>query len=75
MSKKKSYEVAPDGGRWKVKKHGNQKASKTFDTQKQAIDYGKKRAKQDKTELQIKNRKGQIRDSNSYGNDPYPPKG
>ncbi|MGM0587122.1 MAG: DUF2188 domain-containing protein [Bacteroidota bacterium] len=75
MSKKKNYEVAPDGGQWKVKGHGNKRASKKFDTQKQAIDYGKKQAKKNKSELYIKNRKGRIRDANSYDKDPYPPKG
>jgi|AntRauTorcE11898_2_1112593.scaffolds.fasta_scaffold34313_2 hypothetical protein len=76
MSKKKpSFDVAPNGDKWKVKQHGNSKASKNFDKQSDAIDYGKKRAKQDKTELYIKNRKGQVRDANSYGKDPYPPKG
>lgn len=75
MSKKKSFDVSPNGDQWQVKQHGKSKASRNFDTQKKAIDYGKKRAKKDKTELYIKNRKGQIRDANSYDHDPYPPKG
>ncbi len=56
---KKNYDVSPNGKKWQVKKHGNSNASKTFKTQKEAINYGRKRAKQDKGELYIKNRKGQ----------------
>jgi len=73
--KKKNYDVSPNDGRWQVKQHGKSRASKVFDTQKKAISYGKKRAKQSNGELYIKNRKGQIREANSYGRDPFPPKG
>ncbi len=72
---KKNYDVSPNGKKWQVKQHGNYRASKIFKTQKEAIKYGKKRAKNAKGELYIKNRKGQIRNANSYGNDPYPPEG
>ena len=72
---KKNIEVAPHGDKWQAKRQGNQKASKVFDTQKEAIDYSKPKAKDDKVEFIIKNRKGQIREKDSYGNDPFPPKG
>lgn len=76
MSKKKpSFDVAPNGDKWKVQQHGSSRASKNFEKQSDAIIYGKERAKQDKTELYIKNRKGKIREANSYGKDPFPPKG
>lgn len=75
MSKKKpGIDVAPNVDKMKVKQHGNSRASKNFDTQRDAIEYGRKRAIQDKTELYIKNRQGKIRDANSYGKDPFPPK-
>lgn len=75
MSKKENYDVALSGKKWQVKKHGASRASKKFDTQKEAIGYGKKQAKESKGELYIKNRQGKIREANSYGKDPHPPKG
>lgn len=75
MAKKQNIDVSPKGENWQVKKHNASRASKTFDTQKEAIDYGRDLAKKNKSELYIKNRQGKIRDANSYGKDPYPPKG
>lgn len=60
---------------WQVKGAGNSKATSIHQTQQQAIDAAKGIAKNQKSELFIHNREGQIRDRNSYGNDPYPPKG
>ena len=53
---------------------GNQKATKVFDTQKEAIDYGRNIAKNQQSKLVIHRPSGQIRDKDSYGNDPCPPK-
>jgi hypothetical protein len=72
---KNNIEVSPHGDGWQVKKQGSQRASKVFDTQKDAISYGRPKAKEDKVEFIIKNRKGQIREKDSYGNDPFPPRG
>jgi len=49
---------------------GNQKASGLFDTQKQAIDAAKARAKRDGL-----GKDGKFREKNSYGNDPRKIKG
>jgi len=46
-----------------------------FDTQSEAIEAARKIAEKQKTELYIHGKDGRIRDRNSYGNDPYPPKG
>lgn len=75
MAKKQNIDVSPSGDNWQVKKHNASRASKVFKTQKQAIEYGRELAKKNKSELYIKNRKGQVRDANSYGKDPYPPEG
>ena len=64
----------PDGG-WQVKAAGASRATVRTDTQAQAINYGKQVAINQNAELFIHNTKGQIRDRNSYGNDPYPPRG
>ncbi|KAF2956262.1 DUF2188 domain-containing protein [Marinitoga sp. 38H-ov] len=75
MGKKKNQHVVPHNGGWAVRGEGNKKVTKKFDTQKDAIDFGKEIAKNQKSELIIHRKDGKIRDKNSYGNDPYPPKG
>lgn len=71
---KKNQHVIPNEGIWQVKGEGNSKATKNFTTQKEAIAYAKNIAKNQQSELIIHNRHGKIRDKDSYGNDPYPPK-
>lgn len=70
----KNQHVTPANGMWQVKGAGNEKATKLFDTQKEAISYGRVIAKNQKSELVVHNAKGRIRDRDSYGNDPCPPK-
>jgi Uncharacterized protein conserved in bacteria (DUF2188). len=74
MSKKNVHVVPADKG-WGVKIEGNEKNSKTFDRQKDAIHYGRGRAKENQAELLIHAENGKIRDKNSYGSDSFPPKG
>lgn len=76
MSKGKNQHVIPhkDGG-YQVKGAGNQKATKTFDTQREAINFGRTIARNQQSELFIHNNQGKIREKNTYGSDPYPPKG
>ena len=59
---------------WAVKGAGNDRATKVTPTQKEAIDVAKEIAKQQKSEVVIHGRDGKIRDKDSYGNDPFPPK-
>lgn len=70
----KNQHVTPKGDQWQVKGAGNSKATKLFDTQKEAIDYGRNIARNQESELVIHRPNGQIRDKDSYGNDPNPPK-
>ena len=63
----------PDG--WAVKKAGGQRATSVHKTQREAIDRGIDIAKSNKSELIIHGRNGKIREKNSYGDDPFPPKG
>lgn len=74
MSKGKNQHVTPKGDTWQVKGAGNEKATKITETQKQAIDVAKEIAKHQKTEVIIHGTDGKIRDKDSYGNDPNPPK-
>lgn len=72
----KNQHVTPrSDGNWQVKGAGNQKATAVTTTQKAAIKIATGIAKNQKSELLIHGKNGQIRDKNSYGNDPFPPKG
>lgn len=62
----------PEGG-WSVKKGGASHATRRFDTQREAISFGRKISKSQGSELYIHGRDGMIRKKASYGNDPHPP--
>ncbi|MCL6613478.1 MAG: DUF2188 domain-containing protein [Firmicutes bacterium] len=64
----------PDGG-WQVKREGAERASVRTETQAQAFDRAREIAQRERGEVFIHRPNGQIRGRNSYGNDPYPPKG
>ncbi len=73
---KKNQHVTPrSDGLWQVKKGGSQRATRVTQTQKEAIDIARRIAKNQKTELIIHRTNGQIRRKDSYGNDPFPPRG
>lgn len=71
---KNQHVTKHSGGGWQVKAAGNEKASKVTETQKQAIDAAIKIAKHQQSEVVIHGVNGKIRDKDSYGNDPVPPK-
>lgn len=60
---------------WGVKGDNNTRVTQNFDTQKEAISKAREIAINQKSEVVIHGVDGKIRDKNSYGNDPYPPKG
>lgn len=64
----------PDGG-WQVKAAGAKKATVRTETQAQAYEIGRHIAKNQCSEVFLHNKQGQIRERNSYGNDPFPPAG
>ena len=66
--------VIPNNGEWQVKREGSDKATKNFSRQIDAIDYTRELAIKQQSELVIHRRNGQIRDKDSYGNDPCPPR-
>ena len=72
---KKNIHIVPSSGRWAIKKGSSERASELFITQKKAIKAGRVIARRDKAELFIHARNGKIRERDSYGSDPYPPKG
>jgi hypothetical protein len=71
---KKSTHVVPgvDGG-WDVEDGGKKVGH--YKTQKDAIASATTRGHKEHTEVVIHGRDGKIREKNSFGNDPYPPKG
>ncbi len=71
----KGLHVTPNGGKWAVRSAGASRPSRVVETQREAIDIARERAKRDGTELYVHGRDGRIRERNSYGNDPNPPKG
>lgn len=74
MSNKKDIHVVPHSDGWATKKEGNQRAGAVTDTQKAAIDRARDQAMRERVEVVIHRRDGTIRDSDSYGNDPNPPR-
>jgi len=79
MAKKgpESHHVTPnrERGGWDVKRGGASRASGHFDTKKNAVDAGRDISRNQGTELRIHNRDGKISQSDSHGNDPFPPRG
>lgn len=63
------------GGGWQVKAAGATKATVVTNTQKEACEIGRQIAINQSSELFIHNKQGQIRERNSYGKDPFPPRG
>lgn len=74
MSKKNIHVVPHDNG-WATRKEGAGRVGSTHDTQRDAIDRARDQARRDQVELVIHRPDGRIRDKDSYGNDPFPPKG
>jgi hypothetical protein len=74
MSKNNQH-IVPRKDGWAVKGEGNSRATSVHDTQAKAIEAGRKIARNKKSELLIHSTTGKIRARDSYGNDPYPPKG
>lgn len=70
---KNQHVVKKDDG-WDVKGEGNSRATSTHKTQKEAIEKAREIAIKQKSEVVIHGRDGKIRDKDSYGNDPCPPK-
>ncbi len=71
----KNQHVVPHAEGWAVRGEGNERVTSVHDTQREAIERGREIAQNQKSELLIHGENGQIRARDSYGRDPYPPKG
>ncbi len=71
---KKNQHVVPNSDKWGVRGAGNSRLTSTHDTQKKAIDAARRIAINEQAEVVIHGKNGKIRDKDSYGLDPFPPK-
>ncbi len=74
MSKKRDIHVVPHRDGWATRKEGAGRVGTHHDTQRDAIERARDQAIRDRVEVVIHRKDGRIRDSDSYGNDPNPPK-
>lgn len=75
MPKKNQNVILHGSGQWAVKRDGAQRASGVYQSQAAAIRAARKAAKREKVELVVRDHRGKIRFRDSYGHDPFPPKG
>lgn len=71
----RNQHAVPHGGDWAVRGEGNDRVTSVHRTQAEAIEAAREIARNQHAELFIHRPNGRIRDRNSYGNDPFPPKG
>lgn len=67
--------VKRDDGTWAVRGEGNSKDTSRHDTQREAQERAREIAKNQKGDVITHGTDGKIRERDSYGNDPFPPKG
>lgn len=61
-----SQHVVPANGSWAVKRAGSDRASKIFNTQKEAVNYGQKVAQNKRSELFVHSSSGRIKSRQSF---------
>jgi hypothetical protein len=74
MTKKRDIHVVPHSDGWATKKEGASRPGFVCPTQRQAQQKAVAQAKREKVEVVTHGKTGKIRDSDSYGNDPNPPR-
>jgi hypothetical protein len=74
VPKSKLYHVvpSPDGG-WSVRREGAERSSRVFSRQVDAIEHARDLVRNSGSELVVHGRDGRIRESATYGHDPFPP--
>ena len=71
----KNQHVVPHNNGWAVKGAGNKKATSIHNTQEEARKAAREIAINQQSEVIIHRTDGRIRAKDSYGNDPFPPRG
>jgi len=75
MKKSNYWTSKRSDGSWGVKKEGAARATSIHGTQQEAWNETRRLARGSNSEAFLKGTDGKIRARNSYGNDPFPPKG
>lgn len=75
MSDKRPVHTVKVEKGWGNKREGSDRVAKVYDTKKEAQEAGRDTAKNSRTEHLIHNEDGRTGQRNSYGNDPFPPRG
>ncbi len=71
----KRIHVVPHDGGWATRREGASRVGSTHGTQAEAQSAARTTAQREGGEVIIHRPDGRIRDADSYGNDPFPPKG
>jgi hypothetical protein len=71
----KRIHVVPHDSGWATRREGAARVGSTHETQTQAAAAARNTAIRERAEVVIHRPDGRIRDANSYGNDPFPPRG
>jgi hypothetical protein len=72
MRKRSLHVILNPNGGWVVREGGSRSIERTFETQKQAIDFARMISRTRSKELFIYGRNGMIREKDSYIKDPLP---
>ena len=75
MANEKNYWTTHKSGGWSVRKEGSDRAASVHSTQTEAWSEARRLARGSGGEAFLQGRDGKIRARNTYGHDPYPPKG
>jgi len=74
MSGKNQW-VVRNGDKWGVRGEGNDRLTSVHDTQQEAFERARDIARNQGSEVFIQGTDGKIRERNTYGKDPFPPRG
>ncbi len=70
----RNQHVVPHGTKWAVKREGSQRVTRVVTSQREALEVARRIARNQGSDVVIHGRDGRIRDKDSYGNDPFPPR-
>lgn len=70
----RNQHVVPYGDQWAVRKEGNTRITSIHRTKRDAIHIARRVASRGSSEVVIHGKDGRIRDKDSYGYDPFPPR-
>lgn len=74
MAKRANVHVVRRSDKWVVRQEGSSKATSIHKTQRDAVEAARELARSNSAELVIHRPDGRIRNRDSYGSDPLPPK-